>query len=133
MAFNWRIKSPEEIWKKCWELVKRHRRRFIQSNSRPCPWNCAKAEVSSKHEVVGCRGCGSRNPEFCKNHALFHPLFTKKELVTQFKEKLKDPQTLLREYRDLVVFFWCLNMFDMETLDGKKISDLEKVLNGEGK
>ena len=106
MQVSWIIKSPEEIWDKCRELVKRHRRRFLQSNSRPCPWNCTKAVLSSKHEVTGCRGCGSRNPEFCKNTGLFSPLFTKEELVHQFKEKLKDPQVLLQEYRDLVVFFF---------------------------
>lgn len=129
MQFNWPIKSPEEIWNKCWELVKRHRRRFLQSNMRPCPWNCTKAIISSKHEVIGCRGCGSKNPDFCKNRSLFRPLFTKEELIRQFKEKLKDPQVLIREYRDLVVFFWCLNMFNMETLDEEKILNMEAELS----
>lgn len=127
MIPEWSIKSPQEIWKKCWELVRRHRRRFIQSNLKPCPWNCKKAEVTSGHEVAGCRGCGSKNPDFCKNTGVFMPLFTKEELAEQFKRRLKDPQTLLKEYRDLVVFFWCLKIFDMESLDKERVSIIEET------
>lgn len=122
---KWSIKPAQEILDKCHDMIRRHRRRFLQKNLRPCPWNCYKAEVSSGHQVVGCTECKSKNPDFCKKPSLFKPFYTKEELVQQFREKLKDPHILLREYRDLVVFFWCFHLFDMQTLDKEAIEKIE--------
>jgi hypothetical protein len=65
-------------------------------------------------DVVGCNRCGSENPEFCKRHEQFIPLYSKKELSEQFKRSLRDMKILLRDYRDLVVFLWVLGQFDPE-------------------
>ena len=44
----------------------------------------------------------------------FSPVFTKEELFKQFADQLRDPGVLLRDYRDVVVFFWVLGAFDEE-------------------
>jgi hypothetical protein len=36
------------------------------------------------------------------------PIFTKAELYEQFKNDLRDPETLVREYRDLAMLFWVI-------------------------
>ena len=104
-------KSPEEILARFRELVRRYRRRYIKRNLAPCPLNCKHAELAGR-KVVGCGGCGSANPEFCKDPRRFEPLCRKQELADQFNRMLRDPQVLLQEYRDLVAFMWCLGGFD---------------------
>jgi hypothetical protein len=37
------------------------------------------------------------------------PIFTKAELYEQFKRDLRDPEILVREYRDLAMIFWVIN------------------------
>jgi hypothetical protein len=106
-----RLKSAEEILTRFRELVRRYRRRFLRRNLRPCPYNCGLADVLGR-KVVGCHGCGSRNPEFCKDASRFEPLYSKKELAEQFSKMLRDPQVLLQEYRDLVAFLFVLGYFD---------------------
>jgi hypothetical protein len=106
-----KLKSAEEILTKLQELVRRYRRRFIRRNLKPCPYNCQHGKVVGR-KVVGCVNCGSHNPEFCKQPKGFVPLHTKQELVEQFNKMLRDPQTLLQEYRDLVAFMFVLGYFD---------------------
>jgi hypothetical protein len=106
-----RLKSVEEILARLQELVRRYRRRYTQRNLRPCPYNCKHAKVIGR-QIVGCLGCGSRNPEFCKDLSVFSPAFSKQELVDEFNRGLRDPQVLLREYRDLVAFLWVVGYFD---------------------
>ena len=108
-----KLKSLEEVITRFKELVHRHRRRFLRKNLRPCPFNCQFADVAGR-DVVGCGSCKSRNPEFCKKHELFMPLYSKEELSQQFKRALRDPKTLLKDYRDLVVFLWVTGQFDSE-------------------
>jgi hypothetical protein len=107
-----KLKSLEEVLTRFRELVHRHRRRFLKRHLQPCPYNCKKAVLDRKGEVVGCARCGSRNPEFCKKPSLFLPLYTKEELYEQFRQALRDPKTLLKDYRDLVVFLWVTGQFD---------------------
>jgi hypothetical protein len=123
-----KVKSPEEILEKCRDMVRRHRRRYMQRNLRPCPLNCKLADMLG-HKVTGCQGCGSDDLEQCWAAGEFVPLFTKEELARQFAEDLQDPKVLLTSYRDLTVFFWCLNLFDMETVEGHtvKIMDVQVV------
>jgi hypothetical protein len=45
----------------------------------------------------------------------FVPLFTKEELAQQFADQLRNPEILLREYRDVTVFLWVLGAFDKQT------------------
>ncbi len=106
-----KLKSLDEVIVRFRELVHRHRRRFLKRNLRPCPLNCKFAEVVGR-EVVGCGNCGSRNPEFCKRQEQFIPLFSKEELSEQFRRALRNPKTLLKDYRDLVVFLWVTGQFD---------------------
>jgi hypothetical protein len=120
------IKSPSQILEKCRELVRRHRRRFLLKNLKPCPWNCNKANMIGQ-EVVGCSGCDSINPENCTRTSAFVPIFTKQELVEQFSNQLRDPEVLLHRYRDLVSFFWCIGVFDsdMQKVDEKVLKEVE--------
>lgn len=120
-----RLKSLEEVLERFRELVRRHRRRFLNRNLRPCPNNCKFADVVG-HKVVGCTNCGSHNPEFCKKHEKFVPLYSKEELAEQFKHALYDPQLLLKEYRDLVVFLWVLGQFDSDEVPQQIFEKVEK-------
>ena len=73
--------------------------------------NCKHATVVGR-KVTGCQGCGSHNPEFCKDPAKFAPLYSKEQLYEEFGRMLKDRDIMLREYRDLVAFFWILGEYD---------------------
>jgi hypothetical protein len=108
-----KLKSLDEVLARFKELVHRHRRRFLKRNLRPCPDNCKLADVVGR-TVVGCGSCKSRNPDFCKRHEQFVPLYTKEELHEQFRKLLRDPKILLADYRDLVVFLWVTGQFDSE-------------------
>jgi hypothetical protein len=56
----------------------------------------------------------------------FVPIFTKDQLAEQFRRDVHDPQILLREYRDLVVFLWVIGHFDNnEQVDEQIISKVE--------
>lgn len=57
----------------------------------------------------------ARRKWFKRNEAA--PL-TKDELYTEFKWRLRDPQVLLREYKDIAVLLWVLGEFDREALVG---------------
>jgi hypothetical protein len=121
------IKSLEEIIAAAKDNIKRHRRRFLQRNLRPCPVNCKGASMLG-HKVVGCTNCGSPNAENCIKEDKFVPLFTKEELAQQFADQLRDPEVLMREYRDVTVFLWVLGAFDKQkkTLDEQIVSKVEQ-------
>jgi hypothetical protein len=122
-----RLKPLEEIVAAAKETIHRHRRRFLQKNLRPCPTNCQRAETVG-YKVVGCSGCGTRNAEHCIKEGEFRPIFTKDELAKQFADQLRDPEVLLREYRDVTVFFWVLGAFDKQkrTVDEQIVSEVER-------
>jgi len=122
------LKGLEEIISAARETIHRHRRRFLQRNLRPCPVNCQGASMVG-HKVVGCGNCGSRNPEQCSRDSGFVPIFTKEELAQQFADQLRDPEVLLREYRDVTVFLWVLGAFDKQArvIDETIVSDVEKA------
>ena len=48
----------------------------------------------------------------CKRPEKFVPLYSKEEVAEQFRQELRDPQVLLREYRDLVALMFVLNQFE---------------------
>lgn len=118
------LKSLEEIIAAAKETIHRHRRRFLKQNLRPCPTNCKGASMVG-HKVVGCTQCGSTNPDVCLKDNKFVPLFTKEELAQQFADQLRNPEVLLREYRDVTVFLWVLGAFDKQ----KKVLD-EHIVSG---
>lgn len=122
-----RPKSPQEIVAAARDTIHRHRRKFLQRNIRPCPANCKAASMLG-HKVVGCAGCGSSNPEQCLRPGRFEPLFTKEELARQFADLLRDPEVLLREYRDVTVFLWVLGAFDKQAkaVDEHIVSNVER-------
>lgn len=119
-----KLKSLDDILSKFQEVVHRHRRRYLQRNLRPCPFNCKAAEVGTTQKVLGCEGCGSTNPDRCYDPTKFIPLRSKEECIQQFKEELRNPEILLRDYRDVVVFMWVLGVPTDKEVDE---SVLEKV------
>jgi len=126
-----KLKPLEEIIAAARETIHRHRRRFLQRNMRPCPENCKGASMVG-HKVVGCTNCGSPNADNCLREDKFVPLFTKEELAQQFADQLRNPEVLLREYRDVTVFLWVLGAFDKQT---KQVDEniVEKVEQSENK
>lgn len=121
------LKSIEEIAAAAKETIHRHRRRYLQRNLRPCPENCQMADhVGSR--VVGCNGCKSPSATTCRNEKAFQPHYTKDELAVQFAELLRNPEALLRDYRDVTVFLWVLGAFDKQTktVDEHIVSKVEK-------
>lgn len=84
------------------------------------------------HKVVGCNNCGSQNADQCLREKKFAPLFSKEELAQQFADQLRDPEILVREYRDITVFLWVLGAFDKQT---KTLDEtiVEKVEQSEDK
>jgi hypothetical protein len=125
------LKPLEEIITAARETIHRHRRRFLQRNMRPCPENCKGAAMVG-HKVVGCTNCGSPNADACLREDKFVPLFTKEELAQQFADQLRNPEVLLREYRDVTVFLWVLGAFDKQK---KQVDEtiVEKVEQSENK
>jgi hypothetical protein len=121
------LKNLEEIIAAARETIHRHRRRFLQRNLRPCPENCQGASMVG-HKVVGCTNCGSPNTDSCIKEDKFVPLFTKEELAQQFADQLRNPDVLLREYRDITVFLWVLGAFDKQskTLDETIVEKVEQ-------
>lgn len=122
-----KLKSLEEIIAAAKEMIHRHRRRFLQRNLRPCPLNCKGADTIGR-KVVGCSNCASQNAEQCIKVSRFDPLFTKEELAEQFADQLRNPEILVREYRDIAVFLWVLGAFDKQakTVDEHIVSKVEQ-------
>jgi hypothetical protein len=123
-----RLKSLEEIIAAARETIHRHRRRFLQRNLRPCALNCKGASLAGQHKVRGCDSCGANNSEQCIQVTKFQPLFTKEELAQQFADQLRDPEVLLREYRDVTVFLWVLGAFEKQSkiIDEHIVSKVEQ-------
>ena len=98
------MKSLEEVISRLNELVKRHCRKYIKRNLRPCPYNCKVAQWDGRK--VTCCGRLSTDPDKCFRPEKFVPVYTKDELYNQFKQDLKDPEILVREYRDIAMLMW---------------------------
>jgi hypothetical protein len=106
-------------------MIHRYRRRWLKRNQRPCPINCQSAIVVGKSRVIGCDGCGSRNLDQCSNAQKFVPLFSKEELHEQFRERIRNQEILLRDYRDIAALLWAMGGFD-EELDETLIAGVEQ-------
>jgi hypothetical protein len=104
--------------------VHRHRRRFLKRNLRPCPENCQYADVT-RRGVIGCHGCHSANPEVCHNERRFVPDMSKEELDLQFRQDLRDPEVLTRDYRDIMALLWVLGEFDGDEVPEAVIAEVE--------
>jgi hypothetical protein len=118
-------KSLREIVENCQTMIHRYRRRWLKKNLRPCPDNCKLADVIGRR-VIGCEGCGVRNPDQCILPKKFEPLYTKEELYQQFRERIRNPEILLRDYRDIAALLWVLGGFDTEELDETLLQGVEK-------
>jgi hypothetical protein len=112
-----KLKSLEEIISRLNELVHRHCRKFLKRNLKPCPYNCKHAKLTGR-KLVCCDGKNSIDPEKCYRTEKFVPLYSKKELYEQFKSDLRDPEILVREYRDLAMLFWVIGA-DAEIMEKK--------------
>jgi len=123
-------KALEEIIAAARETIHRHRRRFLQRSLRPCPENCKGASMLGR-EIIGCTNCGSPSADRCIRKDKFVPVFTKEELAQQFADQLRNPEILLREYRDVTVFLWVLGAFDKQkkTLDETIVERVEQSEN----
>lgn len=79
-------------------------------------------------EIVGCTNCGSLSADKCLKESKFVPVYTKEELAQQFADQLRNPEILLREYRDITVFLWVLGAFDKQkkTLDETIVEKVEQ-------
>lgn len=77
-------------------------------------------------------GCGSKNPEVCAKAAKFEPLYTKEELYEQFRQRIRNPEILLRDYRDIAALLWAIGGFE-EELDESVIAGVEKREVASGK
>jgi hypothetical protein len=119
-----RVKSKEEIVEQLKELIKRHRRKYFKRHMRPCPENC-KLGVLNRNRVTGCKGCGSRNPELCTSPTQFEPWADKDTLYQEFAAGLRDPEVVLREYRDLAILYWVLGAFDGDAPDEQVVQEAE--------
>jgi hypothetical protein len=120
-----KLKSPEEIIARARDIISRHRRRFLSRNLNPCPGNCAMADMMGR-KITGCSGCGTIDPNKCIHPEKFQPAYSKEELAKQFAAELRDPGVLLRDYRDVVVFFWVLGAFDEEKqVDEEIVANVE--------
>jgi hypothetical protein len=122
-----KLKALEEIITAARETIHRHRRRFLQRNLRPCPENCKGASMLGR-EIIGCTSCGSSSGDKCIRDDKFVSVFTKEELAQQFADQLRNPEILLREYRDVTVFLWVLGAFDKQkkTLDETIVERVEQ-------
>jgi len=122
-----KLKALEEIIAAARETIHRHRRRFLQRNLRPCPENCKGVSMLGR-EIIGCTNCGSPSGDKCIRESEFVPVFTKEELAQQFADQLRNPEILLREYRDVTVFLWVLGAFDKQkkTLDETIVKRVEQ-------
>jgi hypothetical protein len=107
------LKSLEEIITAAKETIHRHRRRYLQRNLRVYPGNC-KLVSTMGNRIVGCTGCKSPNPSVCLHEQQFIPRFSKEELAKQFANLLRNPEALLRDYRDVTVFLWVLGAFNKQ-------------------
>lgn len=124
-----KLKSLDEILARARDIISRHRRRFISRSLRPCPENCAMAEMMGR-KITGCSGCESIDPNKCIRPDKFQPVFSKEQLADQFARELRDPGVLLRDYRDVVVFYWVLGAFDEEKrVDEEIVANVEKRHN----
>jgi hypothetical protein len=106
-------------------MIHRYRRRWLKKNQRPCPENCKLADLVGRR-VVGCEGCGSRSPEQCLEAKKFECLYTKEELHQQFRDRIRNQDVLLREYRDIATLLWVMGGFEEETPDPVLIDGVEK-------
>lgn len=108
-------KSWDEVFTQLVEVVHRHRRKYIAKNLRPCPINCAFADVN-RSGVKGCHRCESTNIEVCRSSPQFVPLTVKQELVDEFSARIRTLKVLQHEYRDILVLLWMLHATEEPTL-----------------
>jgi hypothetical protein len=114
-----RLKSVAEIQKRLRDLIHRHKKKFLKRNTEPCLGNCKGALSIVNPELAShldynedrCTFCKSKDPDSCNNHSQFQARYTREELIEGFKEELKNPEILTREYRDIAIMLWVLNMF----------------------
>jgi len=86
--------------------------------------NCQMAKIVGKNRVTGCEACGSNNPDACVKDSLFQPCFTKEEIHEQFRQRLRNPQILVRDYPGVAALLWTIGAFE-EEVDEKVMADME--------
>jgi len=109
-----KLKTQEEILDRLKELIQRSRKRYIKNHMKPKGNNCAFVVYDDVLDTYRCTKCGTQDPDCCKNHELFEPKKSREEVVKDFANDIKNPNIMLREYRDIAAILWCLGQFDLE-------------------
>jgi len=109
---HFKPKTAKEIYDRLLELMRRRMRRYVQKNMRPCPMNCTKAVLDRDNVVVGCAGCGSHNIDRCRRAENFVSVSSKDDLVTEWKNRFRNPELVLREHQGEAALLWTLGIWD---------------------
>lgn len=130
------LKSPQEILKRLRELIHKHKKKFLKKYTAPSVENCNGALSCTNPELAEhldpnedrCTRCKSRMGFPCARQELFEPKYSKEEIVEMFKEDIKNPQKLPREYKDVALLMWVLGFLDPEeaVLEDKEKKDVKK-------
>jgi len=115
------MKEEREMSERLRDLIHRHRKRYIRDNSRPCGKNC-----NFMTQDGSCSEFGVVSDAQCHTCQTFSPFLTRSEMEENFREDIKHPKKLLREYRDVAILMWCLGYLDEEDIstEGKIALDL---------
>ena len=103
-----RMKTPVEVAERLRDLLQRSRKRYVRNRLKPKGQNCAHVIYDEALDTYRCTRCGTTDPDRCLNVTQFEPLRTKDELNEKFREDIKNPQILLREYRAEAALLWVL-------------------------
>jgi len=137
------MRSEDEIKQKYKQLLGRNLEKTLQKKLGRKPHNCTHNHVQStlvnkdnriEVEHTGLCMLNGDNPSLWEGRicetsadARFCPYFTQKnskqDVYNEFMEKIKDPEVLQHEYRDLYTLHWVLG----EEIPESKLSLLDKI------
>lgn len=117
-------KSVDEVRRRLRDLVHKHRKTYIKNNLSYHPSTCGLVGMGLYPD---CSGCDPRH-DMCKNKSKYDLYGGVDEIVAQFEADIKNPDKLLREYRDVALLLWVLGAFDSNQdterhLDSALVSD----------
>jgi len=122
-----KLKSQQEILKRLRDLIHRHKKRYLKKYLAPSVNNCRGSLAYLRPDLAEhldynedrCTFCKCKDPGSCNDPELFKPRYTKDEIIEKFKEDIKDPQKLPRDFRDVAILMWVLGLFDTDNDDDK--------------
>ena len=93
--------------------------------------NCSYVIYDEALDTYRCTKCGTQDPDHCSNHALFEPKKPRNEVIQDFSADIKNPQIMLREYRDIAALLWTLGQFDEDEEESPVINVEKRVIPDE--